>query len=197
MHPTIMKSRLLLPLVLAVATVAGSDLPSPPKGQYSITVDKVFCTEDEQVWRLTLRTANPNSYQILRQEATGYASMAGTTAAGVRSRGCEDVIWIVVSHVTPSGDGPAYMKTIVRNSGGSLTVTRDVSRDFRLGDVVVPELLGPPTLQRLNKPIVIADMAGQRIRLMVGEESYRLGAERKGEGPGAPLLHSDAAEYDH
>ncbi|MCL4176637.1 MAG: hypothetical protein KJ072_02680 [Verrucomicrobia bacterium] len=160
-------------------------------------MDEIFCTEDEQVWRLTLRTAKPSSYRILWQQASSYADKGGDTAAGVRSKGCEDVIWIVVSHVTPSGDGPAYVKTIVRNSSGSFTVTRDVSRDFRLGDVVVPELLGPPTLQRLNEPIVLADMGGQRIRLMVGEESYRLDAERVGDGPGAPLLHSDAAEYDH
>lgn len=78
------------------------------------------------------------------------------------------------SLVTPSGEGPAYLKTVVQSGSGNLKQTREVARGTKLSDIVAQALVGDRSDRPQNTPLFLADMVGQRVRLMVGAKSDKL-----------------------
>jgi hypothetical protein len=74
----------------------------------------------------------------------------------------------VFSQVAPSGEGPAYLKTVLKGASGAFSQTRAVARGSRLGDLVREVMGAVPQVHPWNTPIVVADLADERIRVMVG-----------------------------
>jgi hypothetical protein len=81
------------------------------------------------------------------------------------------------SLVSPSGDGPAYLKTLINSKSGSLRQTREVPRGTSLSQIVAQGLIGDRHDRPQNTPIVLAHMDGQRVHLMVGHKSDEFEAE--------------------
>lgn len=169
-----MKHRILILSTLVVASALSLGLRSPPKDQCRLSLKPVFQSEDEKVWRLTIETREPARYRIVSECVGGGGGFGGNTGTAKQKRGSsEDGIWLVFSQITPSGNGPTYLKTILMAEDGSCSVTRET----RLGEVVESRLLGKPSVHPLNTPVVLADSNGQRVRLMVGENADQLQVE--------------------
>ena len=147
----------------------------------------VFQSDDEQVWHLKIETREPARYQVMSSFVGSYGGFTGDTATVKRKRdGSEDGLWVVFSLVTPSGDGPVYLKTILKSQSRSLSQTRQVPRGTRLGEVVGSHLVREPSVHALNTPVLLAEIEGQRVRLMVGEQADQMDAEPGGRPNAAP-----------
>jgi hypothetical protein len=182
-----MKTRILLLFLLATICTVGVALRPPPKDLCLLSLKPVFQDDDEQVWHLTIETREPTPYWIDSALIGGGGSLGGDTARSGNGRGrCQDGVWFVFSLVSPSGDGPAYLKTLVKSESGSLRQTREVARGTSLSEIVAQGLIGDRHGRPQNTPIVLADMDGQRVRLMVGAKSDELDAEQGGAPNAAP-----------
>jgi hypothetical protein len=179
-----MKTRILLLSLLAVTCTISLGLPPPPKDQCLLSLKSVFQSDDEQVWYLTIETREPTQYRIVSAVVGGAGDLAGDTAKAGHGK-CEDGIWIVFSQISPSRDGPGYIKTVLKGRSGSLSQVREIAQGARFSGVVAQHLIGGPSAHRLNIPVVLADMDGQRMRVMVGVKSAALNAE--GGAPNAAL----------
>jgi hypothetical protein len=174
-----MKPRILIVSVLLIASAVGFGLRPPPVDQCRLSMKAVFQSEDEQLWHLKIETREPTRYQVMSSFAGGYGGFSGDTATVKSKRdGSEDGLWVVFSLVTPSGDGPAYLKTILKSRSRSLSQSRQVPRGTRLGEVVGAHLVGEPSVNALNIPVLLAELEGQRVRLMVGEKAEQMDAEQ-------------------
>jgi hypothetical protein len=184
-----MKPRILLLSILAATCAIGLGVRPPRKDHCLVSLKPVFQCDDEQVWHLTIETREPAQYRIVSADIGGVGGLGGDTAPAKGRRGrCEDGVWLVFSQVRPPGDGPAYLKTILKSQSGSLSQTREIARAVRLSDVVAAKLIGEPSEHLQNIPLVLADMDGQRVRLMVGMKSDKLDSERGGAPSAAPPL---------
>jgi len=130
------------------------------------------------MWHLKIETREPSRYRVVSSSVGGSGGFGGDTATVKPKRnGSEDGVWVVCSLVTPSGDGPAYLKTILKSQSGSSSQTRQVPRGTRLGEIVGSHLVGESSAHPLNTPVLLAEIEGQRVRLMVGEKADQMEAE--------------------
>ena len=167
-----MKSRILILSILAAVCAIGLGLRPPSKDRCLLALKPVFQSDDEQLWHLTIETRVPTRYRMVSTGIGGSGGLGGDTAPAKGGRGrCQDSVWLVVSQISPSGHGPAYLKTIIKSQGGSLSQTREIARGATLSGMVAPKLSGEPSEHPLNLPVVLADVDGQRVRLMVGAKS--------------------------
>jgi hypothetical protein len=166
------KNRFLLLVALASLAAVGLGLRPAPKGQCQLTMTPVFQSGDEQVWQLTIETRAPTKYRVWSAGAWGGGDLPGYTVLKKQgSTGCEAKVWLVFSHIAPSSNGPAFVKTILQGGGATVSQTREIPKPSKLRGIVRETTPRNAETHPLNAPLKIGGSEGQEIWLVVGAQA--------------------------
>lgn len=163
-----------LPSAIIVASVCAFCLGLGPRPQdhCKFSIAPVFTGDDERVLQFQIESAEPTPYRFMTVGQHSGGELPGQTERlSSQIPECHGTAWLIVSQIVPPDGEHAYIKTILRSNGSTVSRTEVVPRSSSFAECVVVLESPATTSQPMDTPLKIGSVAGHEIWLMVGPAS--------------------------